>query len=336
MHERSQRFAAGLPVWRPRLLWLSTSLNSLCLRRPMRSKPGLRAVRLGGSLAKRRPYKKIRLGSLIDVRKVGDKGQLCCVTVHGEHCVRLPNAPLCAQITEILLELMRLQPCTAELPSPQEEEHSSSGRRSASGRRASCPGSACPSTARAVRNLRRQLSMDILSTPRLLGTPRRNLSHIAARPPRGTPREGSVDLRHHAPLLPPDSRPARSASLPSSPGMKRPPASVPCRRTSFLPEKHMMLYKELQRVREETDSLRRDVAAEQATLTMAALTMATLTMATLTMATLTMATPTMATLTMATLTMATLTMATLTMATLTNTNTLTMATLPPRSGANAH
>ena len=98
VHERSQRFAAGLPVWRPRLLWLSTSLNSLCLRRPTRSKPGLRAVKLGGSLAKRRPYKKIRLGSLVDVRKVGDKGQLCCVTAHGEHSVRLPNAPLCAQV----------------------------------------------------------------------------------------------------------------------------------------------------------------------------------------------------------------------------------------------
>ena len=40
VHERSQRFAAGLPVWRPRLLWLSTSLNSLCLRRPSRSQPG--------------------------------------------------------------------------------------------------------------------------------------------------------------------------------------------------------------------------------------------------------------------------------------------------------
>ena len=92
VHERSQRFAAGLPVWRPRLLWLSTSLNSLCLRRPTRSKPG-------GSLAKRRPYKKIRLGSLVDVRKVGDKGQLCCVTAHGEHSVRLPNAPLCAQVS---------------------------------------------------------------------------------------------------------------------------------------------------------------------------------------------------------------------------------------------
>ena len=101
VHERSQRFAAGLPVWRPRLLWLSTSLNSLCLRRPTRSKPtpGLRAVKLGGSLAKRRPYKKIRLGSLVDVRKVGDKGQLCCVTAHGEHSVRLPNAPLCAQVS---------------------------------------------------------------------------------------------------------------------------------------------------------------------------------------------------------------------------------------------
>ena len=93
VHERSQRFAAGLPVWRPRLLWLSTSLNSLCLRRPTRSKN-----KLGGSLAKRRPYKKIRLGSLVDVRKVGDKGQLCCVTAHGEHSVRLPNAPLCAQV----------------------------------------------------------------------------------------------------------------------------------------------------------------------------------------------------------------------------------------------
>jgi hypothetical protein len=99
VHERSQRFAAGLPVWRPRLLWLSTSLNSLCLRRLSRSKPGLRAVKLGDSLAKRRPYKKIRLGSLVDVRKVGDKGQLCCVTAHGEHSVRLPNAPLCAQVS---------------------------------------------------------------------------------------------------------------------------------------------------------------------------------------------------------------------------------------------
>jgi len=84
VHERSQRFSAGLPVWRPRLLWLSTSLNSLCLRRPTRPKPGLRAVKLGGSLAGRRPYKKIRLGALVDVRKVGDKGQLCCVTAHGE------------------------------------------------------------------------------------------------------------------------------------------------------------------------------------------------------------------------------------------------------------
>ena len=85
VHERSQRFSAGLPVWRPRLLWLSTSLNSLCLRRPSRPKPGLRTVKLGGSLAGRRPYKKIRLGALVDVRKVGDKGQLCCVTAHGEH-----------------------------------------------------------------------------------------------------------------------------------------------------------------------------------------------------------------------------------------------------------
>jgi hypothetical protein len=47
VHERSQRFSAGLPVWRPRMLWLSTSLNSLCLRRPSRPKPGLRAVKLG-------------------------------------------------------------------------------------------------------------------------------------------------------------------------------------------------------------------------------------------------------------------------------------------------
>ena len=90
VHERSQRFSAGLPVWRPRLLWLSTSLNSLCLRRPSRPKPGLRAVKLGGSLAGRRPYKKIRLGALVDVRKVGDKGQLCCVTAHGEHSIAVP------------------------------------------------------------------------------------------------------------------------------------------------------------------------------------------------------------------------------------------------------
>ena len=92
VHERSQRFSAGLPVWRPRLLWLSTSLNSLCLRRPSRPKPGLRAVKLGGSLAGRRPYKKIRLGALVDVRKVGDKGQLCCVTAHGELSLALALA----------------------------------------------------------------------------------------------------------------------------------------------------------------------------------------------------------------------------------------------------
>ena len=94
VHERSQRFSAGLPVWRPRLLWLSTSLNSLCLRRPTRPKPGrLRAVKLGGSLAGRRPYKKIRLGALVDVRKVGDKGQLCCVTAHGERSLTLALTP---------------------------------------------------------------------------------------------------------------------------------------------------------------------------------------------------------------------------------------------------
>ena len=124
------------------------------------------------------------------------------------------------QITDILLEIMRLQPRTNDLPSPVEHSAGRASAGRASGRRASCPGSACPSTARAVKNLERQLSMDLLSTPRLLGTPRRPLAHLAAPPP-------------------------ALAALGS--------LTAP-----------QVLYSELMRVREEADSLRRDVASQHA------------------------------------------------------------------------
>ncbi len=237
VYESQKRFAAGIPVWRPRLLWLSTSLNSLCLRRPMRAQKTVRV----GAIQKRRPYKKIRLGSLIDVRKV-DKLQLTCATAHGEHTLRLPNAPLCTQITEILLELMRLQPRTMESPSP--EGRAASARRSAgtapqrSVSDMSVPGTAGPSTARAVKNLRKQLALERLSTPRrslslrrLGSTPRAGTPRAGATP-RGSPHDAAPSARKELLL--------RSASVP-------PTSGAPKRFTSFFPED--VLYSELKKVR---------------------------------------------------------------------------------------
>ena len=68
----------------------------------------------------------------------------------------------------------------------------------------------------------------------------------ACPPPHGTPREGSVDLGQHATLF--------DLSLPSRARDLNHHASL------SLPES--ALYSELKRVREEADTLRRDVASQ--------------------------------------------------------------------------